>query len=236
MTKPVWQAHVATLFPAFFPGPLGLSVIGRALTQGTWSLNAHNMRSGSDRADGRVDDTPYGGGAGMVIRPDVLDRVLTSMPNDCPMVYLSPRGKPLTQDMVKSYASGKGISLICGRYEGIDERILDKYPINEVSIGDYILSGGEVAACALLEACVRLLPGVMGSAESEIEESFENNLLEYPQYTRPACWEGRSVPDVLISGHHQNIKSWRLDQSEQLTKNRRPDLWRAYIRDEGNKT
>ncbi|MBO1325923.1 tRNA (guanosine(37)-N1)-methyltransferase TrmD [Acetobacter sp. TBRC 12305] len=233
-----WQATILTLFPEMFPGPLGLSLAGRALQAGTWTCQAEDLRRfglGRHRA---VDDTPFGGGAGMVIRPDVVDAAFsaTQAGVDVPRVYLSPRGRPLTQQDVRRYAAGPGIMLLCGRFEGVDERVLQARGVEQVSIGDYILSGGEVAALVLLDACVRLLPGVMGCEESGVEESFSDGLLEYPHYTRPAVWDGHAVPDILLSGNHAAIAAWRHRQAEETTRERRPDLWSAWLaRKEANK-
>lgn len=221
-----WSATVLTLFPEMLPGPLGLSLAGRALERGLWSLDVQDIRAAATDRHRTVDDTPFGGGAGMVMRPDVLDSAI-GQDDARPLVYLSPRGAPLQQNRVRALAAGPGIRLICGRYEGVDQRILDHRAIEELSIGDYVLSGGELAALVLLDACIRLLPGVMGAAESAGEESFTDNLLEYPHYTRPAEWQGRTVPAVLTSGHHGLIAAWRRDQAEQITRARRPDLWRA---------
>jgi tRNA (guanine37-N1)-methyltransferase len=222
-----FRADVLTLFPEMFPGSLGLSLAGEALKQGTWSIHAHDIREkglGKHRA---VDDTPAGGGAGMVIRADVLaasiDSVVTAH-DTRPCLLMSPRGKPLTQDMVRDFASGDGVVIICGRFEGVDERVIEGRNLQEVSIGDYILSGGEPAALVVLDAIVRLLPGVMGKAESGEDESFENGLLEYPHYTRPREWEGHTIPDILLSGDHKKIADWRRAESERITKERRPDL------------
>ena len=223
-----WRATVLTLFPDMFPGPLGLSLAGRALAGGLWSLEVSDIRAAATDRHRTVDDTPFGGGAGMVMRPDVLDAAIGA--GDArPLLYLSPRGTPLRQDRVRALAAGPGVTLICGRYEGVDQRVLDSRDVEEVSIGDYVLSGGELPALVLLDACVRLLPGVMGAGASAEEESFSGGLLEYPHYTRPAEWQGRSVPDVLLSGHHGAIAAWRRDQSEKLTRARRPDLWRAHM-------
>ena len=222
-----FRADVLTLFPDMFPGALGLSLAGEALKQGTWSLHTHDIRDhglGKHRA---VDDTPAGGGAGMVMRADVLASSIDSVvqANDTrPRLLMSPRGKPLTQQMVRTFANGVGIVIICGRFEGVDERVIEGRNLQEVSIGDYILSGGEPAALVLLDAIVRLLPGVMGKQESGEDESFEKGLLEYPHYTRPREWEGRSIPDILLSGDHKKIAEWRRAESERLTKERRPDL------------
>ena len=224
-----WHATLFTLFPEMFPGPLAHSISGKALGK-HWSFNAINIRDFATDKHQTVDDTCFGGGAGMVMRPDVLDAALRSVPDleESPLIYLSPRGRPLTQDMVKRFTSFPRISLICGRYEGIDERIIQSRDIQEVSIGDFVLSGGEMAALVFMDACIRLLPGVMGNDQSHEEESFEDGLLEYPHYTRPREWKGLEVPDVLFSGHHEKIKKWRRDQSEKLTKERRPDLWEKY--------
>ncbi len=221
-----WRATVLTLFPAMFPGPLGHSLAGRALERGGWSLDVQDIRAAATGRHRTVDDAPFGGGAGMVMRPDVLDAALGE-PDDRPVIYLSPRGAPLRQRRARQFAAGPGLTLVCGRYEGVDQRVLDARGIEEVSAGDYVLSGGELAAMILLDACVRLLPGVMGAAESALEESFSAGLLEYPHYTRPAEWQGRAVPPVLLSGHHGEIAAWRRAQSEQVTQIRRPDLWRA---------
>jgi tRNA (guanine37-N1)-methyltransferase len=223
-----WRASLLTLFPEMFPGPLGQSLAGRALDTGLWSLDAHDIRAHATDRHRSVDDTPFGGGAGMVMRPDVLDAALASVADDRPCVYLSPRGRPLTQARVRALAAGPGVVLLCGRYEGIDERVIEARALEEISIGDYVLSGGEPAAMVLLDACVRLLPGVMGAAESAEEESFSAGLLEYPHFTRPADWHGKRVPDVLLSGHHAAVAAWRQEQAERLTRTRRPDLWAAY--------
>lgn len=224
-----WHASVLTLFPEAFPGILGTSIIGRALENDIWSLETLDIRDFSDHKHRSVDDTPAGGGAGMVLRPDVVASAVDAVePNGRPLIYLSPRGKPLTQARVRDFASKPGAILICGRFEGLDERVVEARGIEEVSIGDYILAGGEVAAMVLLEAVVRLLPGVAGNHGSLEEESFESGLLEYPHYTRPRVWEGLSIPDVLLSGDHGAVDKWRQEQSEALTKSRRPDLWAAW--------
>lgn len=227
--KAAWQATVLTLFPEAFPGPLGISLAGKGLEKDIWRLEAVDIR---DFASGRhrsVDDTPMGGGAGMVMRPDVVDRALAAtVDRPGPLVYLSPRGRVLTAQTARELAAGPGLRLLCGRYEGVDQRVLDKHGVAELSIGDYVLSGGELAALVVLDAVVRLLPGVMGNAESPEEESFERGLLEYPQYTRPAVWEGREVPEVLLSGHHAAIREWRRAQAEEMTRRQRPDLWDRY--------
>jgi tRNA (guanine37-N1)-methyltransferase len=230
MTRPAppWRASVLTLFPEMFPGPLGHSLAGRALAAGRWSLDAVNIRDFATDRHRSVDDTPFGGGAGMVLRPDVLDAAIDAVADDRPLLCLSPRGRPLVQDAVRRLAEGPGAVLIAGRYEGIDERVIEARGLREISIGDYVLSGGELAAMVLLDAVVRLLPGVMGAAESAAEESFTAQLLEYPHYTRPADWQGRGVPPVLLSGHHAAVAAWRREQAERLTRARRPDLWAAH--------
>jgi tRNA (guanine37-N1)-methyltransferase len=227
MTSP-WRASVLTLFPEMFPGPLGHSLAGRALSAGIWSLDAVNIRDFATDRHRSVDDTPFGGGAGMVLRADVLDAAIEAVADDRPLLCLSPRGRPLVQDDVRALADGPGAVLIAGRYEGIDERVIEARGLREVSIGDYVLSGGELAAMVVLDAVVRLLPGVMGTAESAAEESFSRRLLEYPHYTRPAEWQGRAAPPVLLSGHHAAVAAWRREQAERLTRTRRPDLWAAH--------
>ncbi len=223
-----FRATVLTLYPEMFPGPLGVSIAGRALAEGKWSLETRNIRDHSVGKHRTVDDTPAGGGAGMVLRCDVLASALDAVadPNHPrrPMLALTPRGKPLTQARVRDLAGGEGAILLCGRFEGFDERIFEARPLEEVSIGDYVLSGGELGAMVLLDACVRLLPGVMGAASSGEEESFETGLLEYPHYTRPAIWEGRTIPEVLRSGDHARIAAWRHGRASEDTRLRRPDL------------
>jgi len=222
-----FRASVFTLFPEMFPGPLGLSLAGDALSRGVWGLETHDIRQHGLGRHRAVDDTPAGGGPGMVIRADVLAASLdAALPADDPRsrLLMSPRGKPLTQSRARSLAAGPGVVIICGRFEGVDERVIDARGLEEVSIGDYVLSGGEIAALALLDACVRLIPGVMGKAESGGEESYENGLLEYPQYTRPREFEGRTIPEILLSGDHAKIAAWRRAESERLTRARRPDL------------
>lgn len=223
-----WRATVLTLFPDMFPGPLGLSLAGRALERGLWSLRAVDIR---DYATGRqrsVDDPPFGGGAGMVLRPDVVDAAIAAAADERPLVYLSPRGRRFTQADARRYAAGDGVTLLCGRYEGVDQRVVEVRGMEEVSIGDFLLSGGELAALAVLDAAVRLLPGVMGTAASAEEESFAAGLLEYPHYTRPAEWQGLRVPEILLSGNHAAIAAWRRGEAERITRERRPDLWAAY--------
>ena len=227
----MFRADVITLFPELFPGPLGASIIGRAMEKGTWSLNAHQLRNYAFDKHKKVDDTPAGGGPGLVLKPDILARAIDDIsPADDtrPRLLMSPRGKPLTQDYVRELSQGPGAVIVCGRFEGIDQRVIDKRNLIEVSVGDYVLCGGEVAAMTLLEATTRLLPGVMGSDESEMDESFENGLLEYPQYTRPATFEGEPIPPVVTSGDHKKLGEWRQEQSEKLTRERRPDMWAKF--------
>ncbi|MEO5971789.1 MAG: tRNA (guanosine(37)-N1)-methyltransferase TrmD [Sphingomicrobium sp.] len=219
-----FAATVLTLYPEMFPGPLGVSLAGRALGEGLWSLDTVQIRDFATDRHRSVDDTPAGGGAGMVLRPDVLATALDSVSDGRPMLALTPRGKPLTQDRVRQLAGGPGAILLCGRFEGFDERIFEARALEAVSIGDYVLSGGELAAMALLDACVRLLPGVMGAASSGEEESFDTGLLEYPHYTRPVTWEGRTIPEVLRSGDHARIAAWRHERASGDTRLRRPDL------------
>ncbi len=221
----IWRASVLTLFPAMFPGPLGQSLAGRALGMGIWAVDARNMRDFAHDRHRTVDDTPFGGGAGMVLRPDVADAALAAVADERPMVCLTPRGRRFTQADARRFASGPGLVLLCGRYEGIDQRVIEARAMQEFSIGDYVLSGGELAALVLLDCIVRLLPGVMGAADSATEESFSSGLLEYPHYTRPAEWQGRRVPEVLLSGHHAAVAAWRRAEAERITRERRPDLW-----------
>ena len=224
-----WQASVLTLFPEMFPGPLGLSVCGRALEKGLWSLKTLDIRDFAKDKHRSVDSPPFGGGAGMVIRPDVVGEALASV-KGVPgrRIYLSPRGQRFDQIMAKELALGSGIVLVCGRYEGVDQRVIESHELEEVSLGDFVLSGGEIAAQAILDATIRLLPGVLGSKEGLKEESFQDGLLEYPHYTQPRRWKGRTVPEVLLSGNHARIAVWRKEQSEIATRNCRPDLWKAY--------
>ena len=227
--RPAWRALVLTLFPEVFPGPLDISLLGQARAANIWSLETLQIRDFGLGRHRQVDDTPAGGGAGMVLRADVLgpalDHAQTLSP-DAPLTYLSPRGTPLTQSLARDLSEGPGVTLLAGRFEGIDQRVIDEKGLKEVSIGDYVLAGGELAAMVLIEACVRLLPGVLGAAESLTSESFETGLLEYPQYTKPRDWEGRSIPEILLSGDHKKVAEWRRRQSEQLTAGRRPDLLR----------
>ena len=222
-----WRTTVLTLFPEMFPGPLGVSLAGKALTSGLWSLEARDIRDSATDRHRSVDDTPAGGGPGMVLRADVLAAAIDAADIDQsrPHLLMSPRGRPLTQRQVAALAAGPGPLIVCGRFEGIDQRAIEARGLEEVSVGDYVLSGGEIAAMALIDACVRLLPGVMGKAESGEDESFSHGLLEYPQYTRPQEFEGRPIPEVLLGGNHAEIAKWRRQASENLTKSRRPDLW-----------
>ncbi len=227
-----WTVKVLTLFPQMFPGPLGLTLAGQALEKGGWALETVDIRAFARDKHRTVDDAPFGGGPGMVMLAEVMDRAIegaleTASP--LPLIHLTPRGRPLTQARVRGLAQGPGVVLLCGRYEGVDERVLEARGAEEISLGDFVLSGGEPAAIALIDACVRLLPGVVGSARSLAEESFERGLLEYPQYTRPRVWQGREVPEVLTSGHHDNIDAWRRAQAEKVTQERRPDLWSRYV-------
>ena len=225
----MWRATVLTLFPDLFPGPLDASILGRARGEGLWDLGTVDIRAFSDNPYRSVDDTPAGGGAGLVMRADILAAAIDSVPrNDRPLISLSPKGRPLDQARVRALASGPGAVLIAGRFEGIDERLFEARQIEEISLGDFVLAGGEVAAMALIEACVRLLPGVLGSAFSLAEESFETGLLEYPQYTRPKVFEGIEIPPVLVSGDHRKVAAWRREKAEELTRTRRPDLWKRF--------
>lgn len=244
-----WRSQVLTIFPEMFPGPLGLSLAGKALERGLWALDVLDIRDFARDKHRSVDDAPFGGGAGMVMRPDVVDAALAAAAErwqqepgqepagGVPVIYLSPRGRLLTQDLVRELAAGPGVTLLCGRYEGVDQRVLDARGVLEVSVGDYILSGGEPAALVLMDAVVRLLPGVMGNEVSSGEESFGaegfEGLLEYPLYTRPAEWQGRKVPEVLTSGHHEKVRQWRQAQAEEITRTRRPDLWARYTKGRG---
>jgi len=222
-----WRATVLTLFPEMFPGPLGVSLAGKALASGLWTLEARDIRASATDRHRSVDDTPAGGGPGMVLRADVLAAAIDAagVGPERPRLLMSPRGRPLTQSRVRDLAGGSGPLIVCGRFEGVDQRVIEARDLEEVSVGDYVLSGGEIAAFALIDACVRLLPGVMGRAESGEEESFTEALLEYPQYTRPQVFEGRPIPDVLVSGDHAKVAAWRRSEAEALTQARRPDLW-----------
>jgi tRNA (guanine37-N1)-methyltransferase len=231
---PAWSATVLTLFPAMFPGPLGQSLAGKALEAGKWRLQALDIREFARDKHRSVDDTPFGGGAGMVMRPDVLDRAIRAAHRpEHRLIYLSPRGRLLTQEWVAELSNAAGLTLVCGRFEGVDERVLAANAAEEMSVGDYVLSGGEPAALVLIDACVRLLPDVMGNDQTVSEESFTDGLLEYPHYTRPALWRDAverewAVPEVLVSGHHEKVKAWRRAEAERLTRERRPDLWSRY--------
>lgn len=223
-----FAATVLTLYPEMFPGPLGISLAGRGLREGLWSMEAIQIRDFATDRHRSVDDTPAGGGAGMVMRVDVLAAALDGVAPGRPILAMTPRGRPLTQDRVRALAEGPGAVILCGRFEGIDERLFEARAIEQVSIGDYLLSGGEMAALTLLDACIRLIPGVMGAPSSGMDESFETGLLEYPQYTRPVEWEGRTIPEVLRSGDHAKIEAWRRAQAENDTRLRRPDLWERH--------
>ena len=225
----MFQAQVFTLYPEFFPGPLAKGLYGKALSNKLWNLNVVNIRDAATDKHKTVDDTPYGGGTGMLLKPDILAKSIDQrVKKDERIFYLSPRGKKFDQKFAKDLSKEKSISLICGHFEGVDERVLDTRNIEEISIGDYVLSGGETAALVVLDSILRLLPGVLGNEKSAIDETFENGLLEYPQYTKPQIWEEKPVPEVLLSGDHAKIKDWRLSQSEAITRDRRPDLWQKY--------
>jgi tRNA (guanine37-N1)-methyltransferase len=224
-----WRATVLTIFPEMLPGPLAYSLAGKALKAGIWQLETVDIRDFARDKHRSVDDAPFGGGPGMVMRPDVLDAAIDGAGGTGPLILLSPRGRPLGQERVRELAAAAGVRLICGRFEGVDERVIEASSVEEVSLGDFVLSGGEPAAIALIDACVRLLPGVVGGAETLAEESFADGLLEYPHYTRPSLWQGRAVPEVLVSGDHQRVRDWRRTQAEHLTRERRPDLWRRHV-------
>lgn len=225
----MWRASVLSIFPEMFPGPLGLSLAGKALASGAWALDVVDIRTFATDKHRTVDDTPAGGGPGMIMKPDVLARAIDAAADERPRLLLSPRGTPLSQIRIEALSRGTGVLLVCGRFEGVDERVIAARGLEEVSIGDYVLSGGEIAAMALLDACVRLLPGVMGKAASGAEESFADGLLEYPHFTRPQAFEGHAIPEVLLSGDHAKIAAWRRAEAERLTKARRPDLWAAFL-------
>jgi len=228
----IWKASVLTLFPDAFPGILGTSIIGTARNKGIWELQTIDIRDFADNKHRNVDDTPAGGGPGMVIKPNIAAAAIDSVASTGrPLIYLTPRGKPLTQERVRALAAGPGVTVFCGRFEGLDQRVIDARNMEEISVGDFVLAGGEVAAMALLEACIRLLPGVLGDATSAEQESFENGLLEHPLFTRPRAWEGLEIPEVLLSGDHKKIAEWQLTQAEKITKARRPDLYEAYAAD-----
>jgi tRNA (guanine37-N1)-methyltransferase len=225
----MWQAQVFTLYPEVFPGPLSKGLYGKALSKKLWNLNIVNIRDAAEDKHKTVDDTPYGGGSGMLLKPDVLAKSLDQ--NEIKggkIIYLSPKGKKFDQNYAQELSDEKSISLICGHFEGVDERVLTTRNIEEISIGDYVLSGGETAAFVVIDSVLRLLPGILGNENSKVDESFENGLLEYPQYTKPQIWEEKAVPEVLLSGDHSKIKDWRLSQSEAITRDRRPDLWEKY--------
>ena len=231
-----WQANVLTLFPEMFPGTLGLSLAGLGLKDGAWTLEAMDIRDFAYDKHRSVDGAPFGGGPGMVMRPDVVSDAIAAATRADPalaLIYLTPRGRPLDQARVRQLAEGPGVTLLCGRFEGLDERVLDAHAMEEISIGDFVLSGGEAAAIAVIDACVRLLPGIIGAPDSLAQESFEHGLLEYPQYTRPREWDGRAVPEVLVSGHHEKVRDWRRQQAEAITRERRPDLWARYAENNG---
>jgi len=232
-TGPKWTATVLTLFPAMFPGPLGQSLAGKAMQEGLWALDAIDIRDFAHDRHRTVDDAPFGGGAGMVMRPDVVDAAIRAVRNpardDEPLIYFTPRGRLLDQARIESLAGARRVTMLCGRFEGVDQRALDANGAEEISIGDVVLSGGEPAAMVLIDAVVRLLPGVIGREESLTEESFARGLLEYPHYTRPQNWDGRAVPEELLSGHHERIRAWRQSQSEEATRKRRPDLWARHV-------
>jgi tRNA (guanine37-N1)-methyltransferase len=226
----MWRASILTIFPEMFPGPLGLSLAGKALASGAWSLDVVDIREFATDKHRTVDDTPAGGGPGMVMKADVLGRAIDATATDTrPRLLMSPRGTPLTQARIEALTGDAGVVLVCGRFEGVDERVIAARGLEEISVGDYVLSGGEIAAMALIDACVRLLPGVMGTAASGAEESFTKGLLEYPHYTRPQLWEGRPIPEILLSGDHAKIAAWRRAEAERLTRERRPDLWAAFL-------
>ena len=232
----IWKAKVLTLFPEMFPGALGLSLAGQGLKDGIWALETVDIRDFARDKHRSVDDAPFGGGPGMVMRPDVVSDAIDSVKaadGELPLVYLTPRGRPLDQARIRQLAAGPGVALLCGRFEGLDERVLDAHRPEEISLGDFVLSGGETAAIAVLDACVRLLDGIVGQPDSLAEESFEDGLLEYPHYTRPQEWNGQKVPDVLVSGHHEKVRPWRRQRSEAIPRERRPDLWARHSADNG---
>ena len=227
-----WTARVLTIFPEMFPGPLAASLAGQGLAAGAWRLETVDIREHARDKHASVDDTPFGGGPGMVMRPDVVDAAIEAAVGYAPflpLLYLTPRGRPFDQRRARSLAAGPGLVALCGRYEGVDERVLEARGSEEISLGDFVLSGGEPAAIAVIDACVRLLPGIVGDDRSLAEESFEGDLLEYPQYTQPRDWRGHEVPEVLLSGHHRRIAAWRLAEAERITRERRPDMWARYL-------
>ena len=227
-TKAPWTAHILTLFPEMFPGPLGFSIIGKALEEKNWLLELIKLQNFSKKGPKYVDDKPYGGGSGMIIKSEIiheaLKKITKKIKNNCSLIYLTPKGKKLDQKKIKSFAMKNNLILVCGKYEGIDQRVIDTWKMEEISMGDYILSGGEIAAMSLIDSCVRLLPNVLGSEDSLESETFENNLLEYPQYTKPREWLGKKVPEVLLSGNHRKINEWKKKESIRITKIKRPDL------------
>jgi tRNA (guanine37-N1)-methyltransferase len=232
----MWRASVITIFPELFPGPFGASLAGKAQAKGLWALEAVDLRDFAPDRHHTVDDTPAGGGPGMVMKPDVLAHAIDAVASDGrPRLLMSARGTPLTQARAAQLANGAGVVIVCGRFEGIDERVIEGRHLEELSIGDYVLSGGELAAMVLIDACVRLIPGVMGKEESAAEESFAQHLLEYPHYTKPQVWEGRAIPEVLLSGDHGKVAAWRRAEAERLTRVRRPDLWAAYLAEVADK-
>lgn len=237
LKKQGWRVTVVTLFPEMFPGLLGQSLAGKALNDGLWTIETLDLRDFATDRHHTVDDTPFGGGPGMVMRADVIDTALKSVKElkKRPIVYLTPRGKPLDQKRVKKLALAEGVILLCGRYEGVDDRVIRAWEMEEISIGDFILSGGEPAALTLIDACVRLVPGVVGNEATPDEESFEGGLLEYPHYTRPREWGGYEVPEVLLSGHHEKVRAWRQIEAEKITASRRPDLWKKYTANDETK-
>ena len=242
LIKGAWEARIVTLFPEAFPGVLGASLTGKALQDGLWRLNTIDLRTFGLTKHRNVDDTPYGGGAGMVLRPDVVSAALLRASHNTPksrkkwpLVYLSPRGKPFTQAKAQEWSEADGLTMLCGRFEGVDQRVIDAFDIEEVSLGDFVLTGGELAAQAMIDATVRLLPNVLGNNASTEEESFSDGLLEHPQFTKPADWHGLAVPEILTSGDHGRIAKWRQEQSEKLTQDRRPDLWDAYLKNTPSK-
>ena len=224
-----FRATILTLFPEMFPGPLGHSLAGKALVAGSWSLDARDIRNAATDRHRSVDDHPAGGGPGMVLKADVLAAAIDAAPHEGPRLLMSPRGQPIAQSLARQLAAGPGVLIVCGRFEGIDERVIETRSLQEVSLGDFVLSGGEIAALALLDAVIRLLPGVMGHAESHAEESFEDGLLEQPQYTRPRSFEGLEIPEILLSGDHKAMARWKRERREELTRKRRPDLWAKYL-------
>ncbi len=230
----VWKAKIITLFPSAFPGVLGESLTGKALQEGLWQLETVDLRQFGIGKHRNVDYTPAGGGAGMVLRADVvgnaIETTMADVEGDWPLIYLSPRGRPMDQKMMQTLARCDGVTLLCGRFEGVDERVLEHYGVQEVSLGDFVMTGGEIAAQAMIDATVRLIPGVLGNQESAEDESFASGLLEHPQYTRPTEWNGRTIPEVLLSGHHQRVADWRQQKAEEITQDRRPDLWLNYLK------